>query len=159
MGHPCVSRPVSAWVCRGDSSNEAASSRSAPLPPRACSGRYWVAQAGMERAAALLPFPFYCFAKPDKDFVRLREAARKVMNAVVEQHVSCGVGDGAAPATREEVCAALGTQRWVSGGGRALLPFSQGRCTVASCSPTLTSHPPPTSTASTRSPWRLVAAL
>jgi hypothetical protein len=80
----------------------------------------------MERAGALLPFPFYCFAKPDKDFVRLREAARKVMNAVVEQHVSRGVGDGAAPATREEVCAALGTQRWVSGGGSGIVALLTG---------------------------------
>jgi hypothetical protein len=58
----------------------------------------------MERVAALVPFPFYCFAKPHEDFVWLRESARRVMDAVVDRAVEGG-------GTREAVCTALGSNR------------------------------------------------
>lgn len=83
----------------------------AERPPRGFTfSGYWVAHPGMERVAALVPFPFYCFAKPHEDFVWLRESARRVMDAVVDRAVDRAVEGGG---TREAVCTALGSNSFV----------------------------------------------
>ena len=78
-----------------------------------------MANPSIERNLGLVPFPYYCFAKPALNFVRIRENARSVM----QQVISLNLEASSVPITRGEVCARLSFASLVFtnviGGGKA----------------------------------------